>query len=226
MNFLSLAQRLRQETGGISGTGPVTVVSQTGEMKKVVDWVEFAYEDIQNLHLDWDFLRFDVSFPTIAATQTYTASSAGYPEYGEWVQDSFRSYLTATGVSVERPMLWKDWEDFRNLYMMGSIRATTGQPLYIAQKPDTSLIMWPIPNAVYTVVGEYFKRPQTMTVDADIPLIPAKFHMIIVWRALMLYAGQYAAPEMYAVGQKEYRRLLNEMEASQLPDMRMGETLV
>jgi len=35
MNFLQLAQRVRQEAG-ISGDGPVSVVNQTGEMKRVV----------------------------------------------------------------------------------------------------------------------------------------------------------------------------------------------
>lgn len=225
MNLLSIAQRLRQESGGISGNGPTTTVSQLGEMKSVVDWCLSAYEDIQNLHTDWAFLCTDLTFSTVANTSTYSAPTVGAPEYGEWIQDSFRSYLTSGGVGGEQYMRWMSWPEFRDTYLIGSTRVTTGQPLYIAQKPDTSLVVWPTPNAVYTINGEYYKRAQTMKVDADIPIIPAKYHMIIVWRALMFYAGQANAPEMYAVGEREYKRLLNQLRASQLPDMMMAGPL-
>lgn len=224
MNRLSLAQRLRQEAG-ISGTGPTTSLAQVGEMGKVVDWIDTAYADIQNLHADWDFLRTDLTFPTISGTNTYAKTAIAADEMGEWIQTSFRSYLTSTGVNGETLMSFVTWPDFRDAYVFGAVRSTTGVPIFISQKPDTSLILWPTPNAIYTINGEYFKRPQAMTADLDIPLIPVKYHMIIVWRALMFYAGQANAPELYQVGQREYRRLLNQLQASQLPEMRLGETL-
>jgi hypothetical protein len=226
MTFLELCQRLVQESGGLSGTGPTTTASQTGDMGKVVDWILSAYEDIQNLHPDWNFLRNELTFQTIAAQQAYTPAQAGYTEYGEWIKDSFRSYLTSSGVNGEIEMEWREWEDFRATYMLGAIRATTTQPYIVSQKPDTSLILWPIPDAAYTINGEYFKRAQTMTDDGDIPIIPVKYQMIIVWRALMFYAGWANAPEMYQVGQKEFRRLLNQLELSQLPAIRLAEPLV
>lgn len=219
MNYLQLCQRMRQESGGISGSGPTAVTNQVGEYKSVVDWVQSAYEDIQNLHPDWDFLRTDLSFQTIANASTYVKTAIGADEQGEWIPDSFRSYLTSGGVSGEGFMQWMSWDSFRNTYLIGSMRSTTGFPQIMAKKPDTSLIFWPIPNAAYTINGEYFKRPQFMTANTDIPIIPVKFHMIIVWRALMYYAGQNNAPEIFAVAQKEYRRLLNLLQASQLPQM-------
>ena len=224
LTFLQLAQRLRQEAG-ISGTGPATVVSQTGESKKVVDWIQTAYEDIQNLHAEWDFLRTDLTFQTIATVNTYAKTAISADEHGEWVDDSFRSYLTSGGVGSEQFMYWMNWKDFRDWSLLASARNSTGIPRYIAQKPDTSLIVWPTPNAAYTINGEYFKRPQTMTANADIPLIPDKYQVIIVWRALMFYAGQANAPELYAVGQTEYKRLLRKLESSQLQPVRLAEPM-
>lgn len=222
---LQLCKRLRQEAA-ISGTGPATTLGQTGEMGKVVDWIDSAYQDIQNLHADWDFLRTDLSFETISGTSEYSRTAISADEQGEWIDDSFRSYLTSAGVNGEQFMQWVPWRRFRDTYLLGAIRATTGQPRYITQQPDTSLLMWPIPDAVYTVNGEYFERPQAMTTDTSYPLIPAKYQMIIVWRALMYYAGSAGAPELYAVGQREYKRLLNQLEAHQLPAIELAGPMV
>jgi hypothetical protein len=224
MTRLQLCRRLRQEAG-ISGTGPTTTISQTGEMGKVVDWIDSAYQDIQNLHADWDFLRSDLSFETIATISEYPKTAISATEQGEWIDDSFRSYLTSAGVAGEQFMTRVPWKRFRDVYLLGSLRSTTGQPLFITQQPDTSLLMWPIPDAIYTINGEYFQRPQTMTADSTNPLIPAKYQMIIVWRALMYYAGSAGAPELYAVGQREYKRLLNQLEAHQLPEIEFAGPL-
>ena len=221
MNFLQLCQRLRQEAA-ISGTGPTTTVAQTGEYKKIVDWILSAYEDIQNLHSEWDFLRTDLTFQTISGTNNYTKAAISADEYGEWVDESFRSYLTSGGSTGEQFMAWLDWTDFRDSYVFGSNRDQVGIPRYLTRKPDTSLVIFPTPDGEYTINGEYFKRAQTMTANADEPLIPSKYHMIIVWRALMYYGGQSNAPELYAIGTNEYKRLLHKLESSQLQPIRLA----
>ena len=225
MTFLELCQRLRSEAGQ-AGSGPTTVVSQTYELLRTVNWIKTAYEDIQNLHAEWNFLRADLTFQTVASDNTYPIADISTTEYGEWNQESFRSYKTSSGVAGEQFMEWLDWPDFRDKYVIGSNRTLEGNPRYIAQKPDTSLIVFPTPDAAYTINGEYFKRAQVMSVDADEPLIPTKFHMIIVWRALMFYAGFTGAPELYEVGQREYKNMLFKLESSQLPRIRLAGPLV
>jgi hypothetical protein len=211
---------------GKQGSGPTTVVSQTYELLDFVNWVKSSYEDIQNLHAEWNFLRTDLTFQTVASDNTYPIADISATEYGEWIPDSFRSYKTSSGVAGEQYMDWLDWPDFRDKYVIGSNRTQEGNPRYIAQKPDTSLILFPTPDAAYTINGEYFKRPQAMSVDADLPLIPTKFHLIIVWRALMYYAGNGNAPELYEVGQREYKNMLNKLESSQLPRIRLARPLI
>lgn len=222
--FLALCQRLRQEAG-ISGTGPYSVLGQVGESKKVVDWIATAYQDIQNLHSEWDFLRTEVSFDTTAGLNNYTKATISVPEYGEWVSDSFRSYLTASGVASEQFMNWCNWMRFRDTYVFGSNRTLQGFPRYLAQKPDKSLIMYPTPNDEYTINGEYFQRAHAMAADADEPLIPTEYRLVIVWRALMFYAGSYNAPELYAVGEAEYKRILRRLEHTNLQPIELGGPL-
>lgn len=225
MTFLELCQRLRREAGQ-AGSGPSTVVGQTYELLRTVEWIQSAYEDIQNLHAEWNFLRADLTFQTVASDNTYPIADISATEYGEWNQESFRSYLTSSGIAGEQFMEWLDWPDFRDRYVISSNRTQEGNPRYIAQKPDTSLILFPTPNATYTINGEYFKRAQVMSVNADEPLIPTKFHMIIVWRALMFYAGYTSAPDLYEVGQREYKNLLFKLESSQLPRIRLAGPLI
>jgi hypothetical protein len=224
--FLELCQDLTREAGmSGGGTSPTAVASQVGEMKRAVEWILTAYEAVQNLHPDWLFLQTEFSFPTIAGTANYTKAAASLTELGNWKDDSFRCYLTATGVSDQQDLEFVPWQDFRSLYGRGSMSTQTGRPQVITIKPDLSVTTWPISDAVYTVTGEYYKRAQTMTADADEPLIPQEHQPIIVWKALMYYGAFAAADEKYSHGQNEYRAALSAMRAKQLPEMRMGEAM-
>jgi len=100
--FLSIVQLLRQEAG-IAGTGPSTVVGQTGEMKRLVDWTAAAWFEIQATHPDWRYKRYSVSFATVAAQATYTPAQAGITAatFSRWVRDSFRVYNTSSGFGSE-----------------------------------------------------------------------------------------------------------------------------
>jgi hypothetical protein len=216
MNYLALANRLRAESA-ISGNGIATVINQVGEYKKLIDWINMAYVDIQNTHVEWEFLRKDLAFNTIADTQNYVKTGIGLSDFGEWSLDSMRVYLAATGIGQEQYLNPVPWDEFRNAFLFGATRTQTGVPVYIAQKPDRSLILFPIPNDVYTVNGEYFREPHELVLDVDEPLFPSKYHMVIVWRALMMYAVQANAQELFVIGDKESRKLMLKMEQVLLP---------
>lgn len=227
--FLELCTDLRSESG-ISGTGPTSVTGQTGEMLRVVNWVKKAYRDIQNLHPCWDFLKASFSFSTIASTANYTKTAVGLTELGSWKtddpDDAFRCYLTATGIADQQSLQFLPWDQFEAGYTLGVLSTQEGRPQVFTVEPDQSITFWPIPDAVYTITGDYFKRAQVMSANTDEPLIPASFQDVIVWRALMFYGGFAGASEKYTHGQNEYLRLLAKLEQNQLPDIMLGEPLV
>jgi hypothetical protein len=222
--FLELCQDLREQAG-ISGSGPTAVTGQTGEMLRVVNWINKAYQKIQNMDTNWNFLRADFSFQTIASTSTYTTTAVNLTDHGSWKVDSLRCYLTSAGATDEQWLVYYPWEEFRDIYQFGGLRTSSGRPISFSVKPDQSLIFYPVPDAVYTVVGEYFKKPQEMAANSDEPLIPSQYQDVIMWRALMYYATYESAPELYAEGQAEYRRLMAEMRVRELPPMSMGGPL-
>lgn len=73
----------------------------------------------------------------------------------------------------------------------GDLRATqyptnqTGRPeQYAIVQSGTDLQFTPIPDGVYSVQYEYWRRPATLTNDSDTPEIPSDYHDILVSYAL------------------------------------------
>jgi len=219
--YLQLSQRLRQEAG-ISGTGPSTVVSQTGEMRRVVDWVNSAWLDIQMDSPYWDWMRDDFSFVTVANQRSYTPVQAGITtRFGRWNLDSIG--LSSGSQNDETLLDETSYRSFRFMYIVGP--QTVGRPVSVTAMPDQSLGLGHTPNAVFTVRGEYWKTPQSLSVDADIPEMPEQFHEAIVYRALMLYARYESAAEIYSDAEQNYKRWMGQLRDHQLPGVTLSGPL-
>ena len=74
MNFLSLCKRLRQEAG-YSGSGPSSVTNQAGESKRVVDWINDAWLDIQGMRSDWRFMLEPFSVSLVSGESSVSVSA-------------------------------------------------------------------------------------------------------------------------------------------------------
>lgn len=215
MTFLELVKRLCVESG--IGPGPVTVIGQTGAYAQAVGWVQSAYEEIQNIHPDWQFLRTEASFTTSVWPPVVT-------DFASWKEDSFRIYLTASGIATEQWLLFCPWEVFRDTYYYGTGRTQTGYPNIVTIKPDHSLLIWPLPDDTYTVVCDYYKQPHTFTANADVPIFP-QHHLVIVWKSLMYYGASASEPDKYAFGQEQFRKLEAKLFNQQRPRIMWGPPL-
>lgn len=191
-------------------------------MKRVADWISSAYEDIQNLHATWRFLRDDFSFSTIADTQDYTPAAVNLISFASWVKEDIRIY---SALSDEQFLEYHPWEIFRQAYFIGTQRTQTGRPTIVTVKPNNALALCQIPDAVYTVNGQYYKAAQVMSANDDTPVIPVRHRMIIVWRALTYYGAYAGADEKHAHGSNEYKKLLFALQHDQLENMTYGEPL-
>lgn len=227
MTFLQLAKRFREKCGA-AGTGPATCQGQSGELLRLVNWINEAWLHVQEAHQDWEWMRTTVSFVTTAQKATYVASAAagetGVTDLGNWKRDSFRSYITALGFPTEIRLTYLPYSAWRNWYQLGNLRTTFSRPVqHVTICPDKSLGLGMIPDSgAYTVVGEYYRTPSDLAADADIPAMPARFHMLIVYKAMMLYAAYEAAPEVYEEGAREYNKMFVKLEFDQQPDIEMA----
>tara|TARA_Y100000310_G_scaffold136383_1_gene135242 strand:- start:7329 stop:8015 length:687 start_codon:yes stop_codon:yes gene_type:complete len=218
MDYLAICKRLRQEAG-LSGTGPTTVTGQTGEMGRITDWAATAYDDVQNEHTTWRFLRTDFSFSTVASTQAYSPSDVSITDFATWIvehRDGAGAIRLYSSVPDETRMQFMPWEEFREAFLFANNRTQTQRPTIVSVKPDNSLIFFAIPDAVYTVNGERYKAAAVLSGDTDEPNFPSRFHMIVVWKALMYYGAWAAAGEKYELGKIRYTAMLRKLEMDQL----------
>lgn len=226
MNFLALCQRLRQEAG-IPGTGPSAVTSQTGELKRIVDWVATAWTEIQAEQATWRWMRQSATVTTVAGTNAYDLTNWGIDgEFSYWYPTSFTIYRQSLGRSDERDLVWMDYDTWRRLYDFGVAASTQGQPTEFAIKPDESIVLGFIPDAAYVVRADYQQAPIALAADADIPGCPTQFHMAIVWKALMYYGEYESAPEAYGRGKNNFTTVMGQLRKSQLPAISVGAPLV
>jgi hypothetical protein len=230
MDFLAIVKRLRAECG-ITGTGPTTVVSQTGELGRLVDWTNDAWRDIQTAHQDWDWMRTSTSFATVQAQATYPlGSGAGTcgvtaATFGMWARNTGRSYVTSVGTNSEAMLDFLPYDAWRNTYQFGATRAAYSRPVEFSIAPDRSICLGPVPISGYTITLDYFTAPSDMAADADIPALPTQYHMAIVYRAMMFYGAYEAAPEVYQRGEVEFQKLMRRMTADRMPEMTWGPAL-
>lgn len=221
MNFLQLVQRLRQEAG-VSGTGPTTVVNQSGEMRRLVDWTNSAWTDIQLLHQSWGWMLGSVSLQTVAGQGDYTPLQTGITSrFGRWNMSSF--CIAQSPPNDETELMELGYSEFRSIYRTGP--QPLARSVAVCAMPNLSIGLGYKPDQAYTVRGEYWKSVQTLSADADIPEMPEQFHDAIWYRALMLYARYESAAEIYEDAAQNYKRLISLIEVNQLPTFDMTEPL-
>lgn len=226
--FLDLVTRTFKECR-CSGGAPSTVTGVTGEAERITNWVSGAWLSIQQVHEDWQFLQSSFSFVTIAGQAEYTPLQAGIAAgtFGLWKtwEDTPRNYITATGVSSEFEMNEQSYDAWRILYDFGPLKDIRTRPVEFAITPAKSFALGPYPAAGYTVTGKYYTAPVSLSADTDIPTLPRQYLMAIVGGAMMEYAADKAASEVYQRGKQWYDQYIGRMELARLPKMQSGGAL-
>lgn len=225
--FLQITQDVARESGTVSGTNPATVLSQTGRLLKIVEWTAQAWVMVQNLHADWRWMRAAFSGTTTAGAGKYTPASFDITDFRDWLRDDrvtgyqpHTIYLTSAGVSGEGALLEISWEQWRTAYGRGS--QTNNFPSQYAISPAGEFSLGPIPDDDYTVNGEYRQAAVVLAGDGDTPGLPAAFHQIIVWQAIILLAEFDEAVEQRAAAVIKFNTLLESLERDQLPIVSLG----
>ena len=225
MNYLQLVNRARTECG-VSGGDLVTTSGQTGEAARFTGWINSAYVDIQSSKEDWEWMRSDVTFNLVAEQYSYTPTEAGIgTTFANWKRNSFRCSTSGNNYGDEQLLNFMDWTTFRDLYQYGNMRTTYSRPVVLSVKPSKDLAFGPSPDQAYVINAEYYTKPVEFSSDSDEPALPDRFHMLVVYRAMMFYGGYEAAPEVYQRGEFEFKRLMDRLTLDQLPTTVSGPPL-
>ncbi|MFT6773834.1 MAG: hypothetical protein ACJA1L_001544 [Paracoccaceae bacterium] len=200
MNYLELCQKVARESGITSGlTVPLTVNSQTGTLKGIVGWTADAWNDVQVLSQDWRWMRGEYEKTLLADLGTYSPAGMAAVRHAKWITNSSVTISDpADATGRESFLKYIPWTTFRTERLVGVSRSVRRTPIEWSIDPQDQFVMWPTPDIVYTIRGEYQKAPQTLALDTDIPEIPVAHHDLIWKSALVILAVQTESMEQLA----------------------------
>lgn len=232
MSWLQLVNRVRHEAGASGADLTSLGGTLSAENTRIKEWCNEAWIDIQRLHAQWQFMLSDFSFTTTIGLGVYTAATLSTPitAFKNWKLDTFRAYNTAAGFPDEQLLPYLPFASFRNMYLFGDMRTTQTRPTFYSVDQSKALRLGPLPDAIYTVNGQYWRLPEGFAADTDTPqgTAPAfteDYHMLIVWKALESYALFESAQEVLTRALREGTKVLSRLQIDQLPTMGYGAPL-
>lgn len=207
MNYLQLCQRLHQELGigpGDPGDFPTAVASQTGQLKQIVTWINQAWTEIQFSQRAWLWMQGeaigvetvntgDKEVVLLGASADYDEllpyNSGWRPPYVTMGDSAFiLMHMVSVGTQDNQEVYIVPWKEFNGYYDSDRWGNTQGRPRHCALSPDKkTLRIFPRVSEPYKLQYQYRKKVQTLTADADVPLLPTKYHMLIVYLAHVYY---------------------------------------
>jgi hypothetical protein len=221
--LLQLVNFARQESG-VLGADLTSLTGVADESLRFKNWVIRAWEEIQETHQDWKWMRTSYSFTTTANDGSYTSAEAGIAtRFGYWDRTYCTVYLTASGVNDQTKLEYIDYDTFRCHYLTGT--QTNQRPLHWTIGDSNELLLGPAPEStLYTVAGRYYKSAQTLSADADEPELPEQ-HKVIAYKAVEKYGFYEAAPDQIGIGRSNYTRIMGTLTARYRPMVELAGPL-
>ena len=207
--FIELCQQLIDDAG-ISGE-IVSVVAQTGEFRRVVNWILRATTEIEGSYFNWNFLHEFHSLSTVVDQQDYPAPT----NLNLWDNAAFK--LT----DDEQPLNFEDW----NRRKHDATLPVSGDPYLVTVLPSKALRVYDTPSAIVTIGAQYWRMSTVLEANGDEPGIPVNFRNIIVAKALVYYADYESADESRQLGLEMYMPLWEQLKASELPGFQASSAL-
>ena len=134
---------------------------------------------------------------------------------GGWAQEMTSSAGPATPTSM--------WSEYQVAVATGAKRASASTSLssnnwnagcvIFPQSPGyvSNMKVYPIPDAAYTYTLEYRIAPATLVAAGDSPLIPARFHRLLSFRALSYLHAQEDNPQMASYWENQFMENIGRM---------------
>jgi hypothetical protein len=222
MTFLELCQAVARDVGVADaslGNVPTSVTGQTGELRRIVGYVQNAAYRAQAKK--YDFLREEVTM-TIAPSSNVAAGTVPANRY---VKDG--AYYIQTGASGRFWLDYLRWEDFRYEYDATWLAQNREPSAWTIRPGDNGFVVNAVPvGAPIVIYVERFKNPVALVDNADVPPLPADLHQVIVELAKIYYANYDEAGAMRQTAQAEVTGLLMQIDARCLPEITLGGTLL
>lgn len=208
-----MVQRLHREARR-SGPAPTTLAGARVEVVRLADWINDAWQRLQAEPYHWRWMRStaDVAWPQGLVTGP---AGAGIPDFGAW-RPASRDYWPR-GMDPTNPQsMWRiDWLDHDEFVRRNDIQPQAAWPTKWTIGPGDELMLLPPAVASTTIRIDYQRARTELLVDTDEPNMPARHHMVLVWRAMVEYAKSSVAPEDFSRASDNLSDMMSDLISDQ-----------
>jgi hypothetical protein len=246
VTFLELVQSLAVETGNelqvnitdVTETPAANYGSTTEHINRMIRWIKQAWIDIQSDQIkpSWRFMVTDDTMnlsvgQTIYDIRQSIETDVGVDQYDgiePWVAPMDRRYVWAVNGNTDPLTKQKCYYMVPEHFFGDRDRYNNdqGQPYVYSFKPDGCIVVDPAPSETgWYLEFEYRLREQTLSANTDTPTgLPNKFHMLIVYQAMLDNGAFDESPMQYQRANRKYRLMMNKLRLEQLGDYSMPGT--
>lgn len=216
MKFVELVDRVRME-GGVSGGKIATVQGDLrGETARLKAWVQDSWRDIQTERQNWKFLFRESSHPIPQYTSVIYPPEFEARTVAQWDPCTARIGPVGHGRHRSNPLVVENYFDMRD--WMQTHPGQRSMPSRMSIHPRTEAIhLSPAADKEYEFFYDYWRIPQELNEDDETPIMPDRFHMLIVWWALERYGGYEVAQDVVTRAQRHASGLMSALIHDQLP---------
>ena len=98
----------------------------------------------------------------------------------------------------------------------------TGTPLYyymvgLDANQYWQIGLYPVPTTINNIQLRYLQKPTELSSDTDTPLLPVKFHDVIICAALFMYGHPFIDDTRFSMAERRYSQLLQDMKQNYSP---------
>lgn len=217
MDLQTMAQEALLRSGMRLQYDTISVTSE-GVGLAFITAVRDAWRELQEESTNWWFRQ------KLDQTLTINASDDDYPMPTGLETINYRTctiYLTAK--TDETPLTFIPYEEWR---WKDTQSTTAARPVYITERPDAVIQVWPVPDQAYTMRYDGVWDIDDMTANGDTPgdtitagtqTLDDRYHWVLVYDAIRRVALQHEDMATYQRADERYRAERARLSEKQMP---------
>lgn len=173
--------------------------SDSTTRNRIKNWLNMGYYDFVLREL-WPFREKVGTLETVAATQEYDLST----NFSDMDDQNITS-VAIQGTAEKKLTYWPFTQLRANQPDFDMIGSAIPERYYLRAG---QIGFWPQPDAVYTVLIDYYLIPTEMSADADVPVVPVAYRESLVQYALALEHDFNTDPDLSQKAMNRYEQII------------------
>ena len=196
MNYLRIMQ-LTDMACGLQGD--IDTVNNLKDIQvNIAEFVNLAYYDIQVISDEWKFMQ-----RTLVTSVSQIDPTILNASVGKWGKVYYSN----------REVRFVPYDE----YLTSDWTVTSGPPKMYTIVPETNQVVFNNLDKAYSIKARYVTVPDVLEADSDVPILPIRFHNILVYKAASDFGSWLGNSEIEDRNMTKYDTLLLQLKRSEIP---------